>query len=48
MDVLGRADDRSTLVLYSGGGKGCILGTTLSGIVTIPWHVNHTNQMLVV
>ena len=34
--------------LYSGGCKGCILGTALSGIVTVPWHVNDTNEMLVV
>ena len=41
-------DEQMTDLLYSGGGKGCILGTALSGIVTIPWHVNHVNQILVV
>ena len=34
--------------LYSDGCKGCNLGTALSGIVTVPWHVNDTNEMLVV
>ena len=41
-------NEQMTDLPYKGGGGDCILGTALSGIVTVPWHVNHGNQMLVV
>ena len=41
-------DEQMTDLPYRGGGRGCIHGTALSEIVTVPWHVNHGNQMLVV
>ena len=38
-------DEQMTDLPHSGGGKGCILGTALSGDVTAPWHVNHTYEL---